>query len=157
MANHQQVLPENTALSQWNGIVYFISVECYSEQTYLQQQLSHTWRNVLVRHLLCHFLPVDSAVRHLLCHFLPVYSGEPSVYCFHPCQEFWLPVTPLWLFHSPRKIVACLFIYRSMCHSLGFCNFRIPPPGRGLACTRTRVCSAANLCPHINYKPTNHI
>ena len=58
MANHQQVHPENTTLSQWNGIVYFISVECHGEQTYSQQQLSHTWRNVLVRHLICRFLPV---------------------------------------------------------------------------------------------------
>ena len=30
-------------------------------------------------------------------------------------------------------------------------------PGAGLACTSTRICSAANLCPYINYKPTNHI
>ena len=75
MANHQQVHPENTTLSQWNGIVYFISVECHGEQTYSQQQLNHTWRNVLVR--------------HLLCRFLPVYSGKPLVYTvFIPVENF---------------------------------------------------------------------
>ena len=30
-------------------------------------------------------------------------------------------------------------------------------PGRGLACTCTRICSATNLCLHINYKPSSHI
>ena len=31
-----------------------------------------------------------------------------------------------------------------------------PAPTRGLACTSTRICSAANLCYCINYKPANH-
>ena len=37
------------------------------------------------------------------------------------------------------------------------CTKNFTHPCKVLACTSTQICSATNLCSHINYKPANHI
>ena len=118
MAGHQHVHPESTTLSQWNGIVYFISVECHGTR----------WQYVVIG------LLSTTCQSYITC--LYVISCVSSIVMASlqwEATSLLFPSLPrsLTVYNSSLAVVyppknSCMSFRGSVCNSLGLYNFHIP-------------------------------